>query len=143
MDTYIFDKRKLKKIFTKYGLIFLALFPILLLVHYALRNIESSFTRVFVLALVAGLFIAAIEWLLIVFKNHKENKQASDTVVVAKGALGKNKRVYVKKTKILTMPQTTAENTNAAQPANTQPNQPTSTQAKPKKPVSAKQNIKK
>lgn len=41
-DRYIFDKRVMKKIFFKYGLIFLFAFPILIVINYYLNQIINN-----------------------------------------------------------------------------------------------------
>lgn len=74
-DRYIFDKRVLKKHAKKYGLIFLAIFPILLLFNYAIRNVGLNSNSVMWLdALVAGVLVGAIE--LVLYQLRKWKKQA-------------------------------------------------------------------
>ena len=96
MDGYIFDKRKIKKITIKYGLIFLAIFPILVLVGFALQNI-SSIARITILVVVASALILVIELVLTKIAQTKENAKKTDKVTVKAGALDKRKKTYVSK----------------------------------------------
>lgn len=96
MDSYIFDKRKMKKMTIKYGLIAVGLFVTLLLVYYGLSFTTLSSGAVLVLLVVTGLMeYALIEWLIYAVKNRHEKEKNKDVVVVKAGALGKKKKTYV------------------------------------------------
>lgn len=73
-DKYIFDKRVMKKVLLKYGIIFLIAFPILLFTNYYLNKV-MKFWLVILVDVVITLFIIFIAQLIInAYKNHQENK---------------------------------------------------------------------
>lgn len=96
MDSYFLDKRKVKRVLTKYGLIFLCILPILIAVSYALSGIESTLLRVFILVVVASVLTFVIELGLQAHADRKERKAKQDVVVVQ---TGKKTKTYVNKPK--------------------------------------------
>ena len=70
---YIFDKRKLKKLFIKYGLIMLTLFPILIVVNILLSKFFESGILFFDI-MIGLVYIFAVEIILGKIKKRKEEK---------------------------------------------------------------------
>ena len=100
MNEYIFDKRKLKKLFTKYGLIFLAAFPLLLVLNAVLFGVVPNTWRLVILVLVGVTFVLACELAIHQFKKRKEEAHEQDIVTIKAGALGKKSKTYVGKPKV-------------------------------------------
>ncbi len=99
MDHYIFDKRVMKKIFLKYGLMMLFLFPILILVNILL-GIEDSTTTILVDMMIGLVYVLVVEVVISKIKKRKEAKnenskpsknQAGEIVVQAEVVGGKKK----------------------------------------------------
>ena len=57
-DSYYFDKRKMKRIFGKYGIIFLLSFaPVILLNMYAFKNIAERWLVIFIDSVIILIFV--------------------------------------------------------------------------------------
>ena len=82
MDRYVFDKRVIKKVIIKYGIIFLCCIPILLGLNYVTRTLNFWVVVVIdaavVLVIVFGVYL--VEQLI---KKRKQNK-SKDVVVIKK-----------------------------------------------------------
>ena len=95
MDSYFFDKRKMKKIAIKYGIMVLIMFPILLIVNYLLSLAISDDTlRVFTLAFIGAAILAIMETILYLFRRQKAKKLEKDVVIIKAGTLKKGKTTY-------------------------------------------------
>ena len=70
---YIFDKRLIKKLFIKYGLIFLGLLPILILINFLLGSVGQG-TLVFVDVAVGLIFILVVEIIISKIARNREEK---------------------------------------------------------------------
>lgn len=99
MDEYIFDKRKMKKLFTKYGLIFLSAFPLMLVINFLLMGQVSNTVKLLLLVLFGGIYVSVVELIIFNIKQNKIAKQEQDVVVVKAGALNKKAKTFVNKTK--------------------------------------------
>ena len=73
MDHYFFDKRIMKKIFLKYGLMILALFPILILIN-SIMGLESG-TMIVVDVAIGLVYILLVEVMLSKISKWKESKK--------------------------------------------------------------------
>ncbi len=79
-DRYFFDKRIIKQKVKKYGLIFLCLFPILILINTLLKPHLTFWLIVLIDASVAFLGLLVVELIINHIKDKKEEKQ--DFVVI-------------------------------------------------------------
>ena len=79
-DRYFFDKRVMKQIFKKYGLIFLGLFPILIVVNHFLNPILKYWLVVLIDVTIALLGILIVQAIINHIKQKKEEKE--DFIVV-------------------------------------------------------------
>jgi len=99
MDHYIFDKRVMKKIFLKYGLMMLFLFPILILVNILL-GVEDSTTTILVDMVIGLVYVLVVEVVISKVKKRKDaknedsqpsKKQADEILIQAEVVDGKKK----------------------------------------------------
>ena len=88
-DRYFFDKRVMKKILLKYGIMFLCVFPVLVLINYFLNKVVEYWVTI----IIDVTFILLVLFVVQLIENKiKENKE---NIVVIKAKQIKEKRKNV------------------------------------------------
>ena len=85
-DRYFFDKRVMKKILIKYGLMALGILPVLLIVNYFLNKVLSFGLTVLVDVALILVLVFAIEAVINAIKKRKEESAVRDDDIVIKKA---------------------------------------------------------
>lgn len=85
-DRYFFDKRVMKKILIKYGLMALGILPVLLIVNYFLNKVLSFGLTVLVDVALILVMVFAIEAVINAIKKRKEESAVRDDDIVIKKA---------------------------------------------------------
>lgn len=91
-DRYFFDKRVMKKLFKKYGLMALGIFPIICVANYFLNKVLAFWVTVLVDITLVLLFVFAIEAIINAIKTKRENSVRDDDIVIKKAQEIKDKR---------------------------------------------------
>ena len=74
-NRYIFDKRVMKKLLLKYGLILLSLFPILIFINWVFKFLASTIGYVLLDIAIGLIYIFLIEVMLDKIAKRKEEKK--------------------------------------------------------------------
>lgn len=77
-NRYIFDKRVMKKLLLKYGLILLSLFPILILINWVFKFIASTIGYVLLDIAIGLIYIFLVEVMLDKIAKRKEEKKEQE-----------------------------------------------------------------
>lgn len=85
-DRYFFDKRVMKKILIKYGLMALGILPVLLIVNYFLNKVLSFGLTVLVDVALILVMVLIIETIINAIKKRKEESAVRDDDIVIKKA---------------------------------------------------------
>ena len=85
-DRYFFDKRVMKKIFKKYGLMALGILPVLLIANYFLNKVLNFGLTVVVDIVLILVMVLVIEAVINAIKNKKEQSAVRDDDIVVKKA---------------------------------------------------------
>lgn len=85
-DRYFFDKRVMKKILIKYGLMALGILPVLLIVNYFLNKVLSFGLTVLVDVALILVMVLIIETIINTIKKRKEESAVRDDDIVIKKA---------------------------------------------------------
>ncbi|MBR2468491.1 MAG: hypothetical protein IKB42_05575 [Clostridia bacterium] len=91
-DRYIFDKRVMKQLFKKYGLMALGIFPVLCVINYFLNQVLDFWVTVVVDITFILLAVFVIELIISAIKNKKEAEVRDDVIVIKKAQEIKDKR---------------------------------------------------
>lgn len=74
-DRYFFDKRVMKKLLIKYGIMFLCLFPVLIVVNYFLNQVLDFWVTIIIDVTLILLVVFVVELILNKIKQKKENEE--------------------------------------------------------------------
>lgn len=93
-DRYFFDKRVMKQIFKKYGIMALCILPVLLVVNYFLNKVLSFWLTIVVDITIILLYVFLVEITINSIKQRRENKSTvrDDDIVIKKAQEIKAKR---------------------------------------------------
>lgn len=84
-DRYFFDKRVMKKLLIKYGIMFLCLFPVLIVVNYFLNQVLDFWVTIIIDVTLILLVVFVVELILNKIKQKKENEeQIKDDRIIKK-----------------------------------------------------------
>lgn len=92
-DRYFFDKRVMKKILLKYGIMFLCVFPVLVLINYFLNKVVEYWVTIIIDVTFILLVLFAVQLIENKIKENKENKEEDIVVIKAKQIKEKRKNV--------------------------------------------------
>lgn len=85
-DRYFFDKRVMKKVFKKYGLMALGILPVLLIANYFLNKVLNFGLTVLVDVALILVMVVIIEAVISAVKKRKEESVVRDDDIVIKKA---------------------------------------------------------
>lgn len=85
-DRFIFDKRVMKRIFKKYGLMALGIFPVLCIINYFLNKVLSFWLTIAVDVAITLLIVFVVESIINAIQRRKEESTVRDDDIVIKKA---------------------------------------------------------
>lgn len=90
-DRYFFDKRVMKKILIKYGIMFLCLFPVLIIVNYFLNKVLHYWVTIIIDITIVLFVVFSVE---LIISSIKKKKELSENDLIIK----KVKEIKAKRT---------------------------------------------
>lgn len=85
-ERYFFDKRVMKRIFIKYGIMALCIFPVLAVTNYFLNKVLDFWVTVVVDITILLFYVFIVEVIINAIKKRKENVKVCDDDIVIKKA---------------------------------------------------------